>query len=89
MIISCAGDENGDVPDHLENFKLACALQEQCESDYPELCRPLLFDYRFYNQDLSTGALLIEIGSQANSIDEVRCTGRLLGGEIASLLVNR
>lgn len=88
MIISCAGDENGDVPDHLENFKLACALQEQCESDYPELCRPLLFDYRFYNQDLSTGALLIEIGSQANSIDEVRYTGRLLGGEIASLLVN-
>ena len=86
MIISCIGDENGDVPNHLENFKLACALQEQCEKDYPELCRPVLFDSRFYNQDLSTGALLIEVGSQANSIDEVRYTGRLLGAEIAKTI---
>lgn len=86
MIISCVGDENGDVPNHLENFRFACALQEQCENDYPELCRPMLFDYRFYNQDLSSGALLIEVGSQANSIDEVQYTGKLLGDEISKLI---
>ena len=89
MIISCVGDENGDVPRHLENFKFACALQEQIESDYPELCRPMLFDYRFYNQDLSDGALLIEVGSQANSIDEVRFTGKLLGEELGKLVNGR
>lgn len=85
MIISCAGDGELTVPDHLENFKFACALQQQIESDYPELCRPMLFDYRFYNQDLSHGSLLIEVGSQANSIDEVKYTGALLGKEIAKL----
>ena len=88
MIIACAGDGELTVPDHLENFKFACALQEQIESDYPELCRPMLFDYRFYNQDLSHGSLLIEVGSQANSIDEVRYTGALVGEEISRLIKN-
>ena len=88
MIIACAGDENGDVPKHLENFRLACALQEQCEKDYPDFCRPVLFDYRFYNQDLSTGSLLIEVGAQGNSIDEVRRAGKVLGEEIAILMHN-
>ena len=86
MIISCVGDENGAVPEHLENFRFACALQERIELDYPDLCRPMLFDYRFYNQDLSPGALLIEVGSQANTIDEVKYTGSLIGKEIAKLL---
>lgn len=85
MIIACAGDGELDVPDHISNFRFACALQEQIELDYPDMCRPMLFDYRFYNQDLSHGCLLIEVGSQANSIDEVRLTGRLLGEEIAKL----
>ena len=89
MIIACAVDENGAVPGHLDNFRFACALQEQCELDYPQLCRPLLFDYRFYNQDLSPCALLIEVGSQANSIDEVRHTGRLLGKELGKLMIGQ
>ena len=40
---------------------------------YPGLTRPVLFSYRFYNQDLTTGSLLIEIGGHGNNLNEA-CT---------------
>ena len=46
-------------------------LQRQMESDYPGLTRPVLFDYRKYNQDLTTGSILIEMGGHANSIEKL------------------
>ena len=37
---------------------------------YPGLTRPVLCGYRFYNQDVSPGALLIEIGGHANTVQQ-------------------
>ena len=45
------------------------------ESAYPGLTRPVLCGYRFYNQDLTTGSLLIEIGGHANTLDEALRAG--------------
>lgn len=87
MIISgCDDDGELGIPDYMENFKLACLLQNCAENAYPDLARALLFDYRNYNQHLSTGALLIEVGSHGNSLDEVIYTGELLGNIIADAL---
>lgn len=83
MIISCCENEDFDMPDYIENFKLACLLQNTAEEMYPNLARPVLFDYRNYNQSLSRGALLIEVGSHGNSLDEAIYTGELLGNIIA------
>lgn len=88
MIISCADDGTGYVPDYIKNYHLACSLQSQLENDYPELARPVLFDYRNYNQCLSSGALLIEIGSHGNSLDEAFYTGELLGKSLSKLLLS-
>ncbi|MCD8328872.1 MAG: stage II sporulation protein P [Ruminococcus sp.] len=87
MIISCADDGSGYTPEYMKNFHLACALQNQLEEDYPELARPVLFDYRNYNQSLSTGALLIEIGAHGNSLEEAFYTGELLGKSLSKLLL--
>lgn len=86
MIISCCDNGDFDMPDYMENFKLACLLQNCSEKRYPRLARPVLFDYRNYNQSLSTGALLIEVGSHGNSLDEAVYTGKLLGNVIADSL---
>ncbi len=90
MIISCADYPDGSMgmPDYLENLTFACSLQSQIETDYPGLDRPVLFDYRNYNQSLSTGALLIEVGSHGNSLDEAIYTGRLLGKSLAKNLID-
>ena len=70
----------------MENFRFACALQSQVESDWAGLTRPVLFDTRYYNQDLSTGSLLIEMGSHGNSLSEAQYSGELLGKSLAVLL---
>lgn len=86
MII--AGCDNGlfNMPDYMENFKFACLIQNTSQELYPELARPVLFDYRNYNQHLTTGSLLIEVGSHANSLDEAEYTGALLGEILAQAL---
>lgn len=86
MIISCCENEDFDMPDYIENFKLACLLQNTAEEMYPNLARPVLFDYRNYNQNLSKGALLIEVGSHGNSLDEAVYTGELLGNIITKVI---
>lgn len=70
MIISGYGTKAQAIPNHKQNLAFATTLQQQLDQDYPTLARPLLFGNRFYNQDLSTGALLLEIGGHANSLGE-------------------
>ena len=83
IITGCDDGRFGNMPQYMENFKLACLMQRTAEELYPGLARAVLFDYRNYNQHLSTGSLLIEIGSHASSLDEAEYTAQLLGEIIA------
>lgn len=87
MIISGCDDGTMDMPNYLENFHLACLFQQQMESDYPGLTRPILFDYRHYNQDMTTGSLLIEVGSHGNTLEQAQYAGELIGASIARALL--
>lgn len=83
MIISCCDSADTPIPNYIDNFKTACVIQNCAETAYPGLTRPILFDYRNYNQPLFGGCVLIEVGSQGNSLDEVLYTGELLGYALA------
>lgn len=86
MIISGCDDGTMDMPDYMQNFRFASLLQSQIESDNAGLTRPVLFDYRHYNQDITTGSLLIEVGSHGNTLDQSYYSGELLGKSIAKAL---
>ena len=86
MIISCAGTDEKPIPDYRENLTFACRLQNQMETDYPTLTRPLMFCYRHYNQDLSPGALLIEVGSHGNTLAEAKNAISCVGDSLIHLL---
>ena len=86
MIISGCDGERFSIPNYIENFKLASLLQNTAEELYPNLARPVLFDYRDYNQSLFTGTLLIEVGSHGNSLNEAVYTGELIGNIIAEAI---
>lgn len=84
MIISGCDDKGElELPNYMENFKTACLVQRSAEAAYPGLARAVLFDYRNYNQHISIGSLLIEVGSQANTLDEAVYTGELIGNILA------
>ena len=86
IITGCDDGRFGNMPEYLENLRLACLIQQSAEQLYPGLARPILFDYRNYNQHISTGSLLIEVGSHANSLDEAVYSAELLGDSIAEAL---
>lgn len=86
MIICGCDDGTMNMPDCMKNLRFACLLQRQMESDYPGLTRPVLFDYRKYNQDLTTGSILIEMGGHANSIEQAEYSGELVGKSLAKCL---
>lgn len=85
MIISGCDDGTMDMPDYWENLRFAAALADKIEELYPGLCRPILFDYRKYNMDLSPGLLLIEIGATGNTLEEAKYSAELLGNALAEL----
>lgn len=86
MIISGCDDGTMGYPDYMKNLSFAAALQNQLEGDYPTLTRPILFDYRKYNQQLTTGSLLLEIGSHGNTLEQAAYTGELIGKSLGRLL---
>ena len=86
MIICGCDDGSGILPDYMKNLRFAIYLQQGIERDTPGLTRPLLFDYRFYNQDLTAGSLVIEIGALGNSREQAFRSAHLAGESIASML---
>lgn len=86
MLISGCDDGTMDMPEYMKNFRFAALLQNQLESDWQGLTRPVLFDYRKYNQDLTTGSILIEVGGHANSIDQALYSGELIGKSLVNCL---
>lgn len=72
-------------PNWERNLALAVKLQAQLEQTHPGLCRPVkLVDSR-YNQDLSTGALLVEVGMAGNTHTEALRAAEYLAEGILAL----
>ena len=88
MIISGCDDGTMGMPDYMKNFRFACMLQTQLELDHQGFTRPILFDYRKYNQNLTTGSLLIEVGSHGNTLEQAQNAGKWIGKSLASCLKN-
>ncbi len=86
MILS-GTDANGlDHPNWRENFKLALRIQSRMNALYPTLARPLTLVRERYNMNTTNGSLLIEVGSNGNTLEEAVNGGRLCADAIAKTL---
>ena len=89
QVMLVAGCEDGSVtgfPNWRDNFRLAIKLQQTMEVMYPSLARPILFTPRKYNLHLTTGSLLIECGTEANTLEEAKYSAELIAAALASTL---
>ena len=68
-----------------ENMSLAVKFHAQLEKQQPGICRPISFRTQRFNQDLLTGALLIEVGSAGNTRQEALAAAEILANAIAAL----
>lgn len=91
QVMIIAGCDNGSsirLPNWRLNLRFAAAWEEAMESRTPGLTRPVMCAYRYYNQDLTTGSLLIEVGGHANTLDEAKRAGRMAAQALAALLAS-
>lgn len=70
----------------MENMKLACKIQQKANEMYPGLMRPIILREERFNQQASLGSLIIEIGSNGNTLDEAVRGGRKMAQAICELL---
>ncbi len=68
-----------------ENLALTLKLQTQLEGICPGICRSINLRSRRFNQDLSPGSLLIEVGACGNSKKEALLAAEVLAEGILSL----
>lgn len=71
--------------DYEENLSLALKLHAQLESQCPGITRPLQLRAARFNQDLSPGALLVEVGAAGNTHAEALLAARELAKAVAAL----
>ncbi len=89
QVMLVMGSQTGSIKDHpnwKENLKLALKLQQTLESKYPTLARPLSLMSKRYNQSLSSGAMLIEFGTEVNTLEEASYSAELVGNALVELL---
>lgn len=89
MIISgCQEKGNGieNFADWRYNLVFAVQLQKQMEETFPGLTRPIFFCPRRYNMNLTHTSLLLEIGSDSNTLEEAYFSGRCIGKSLAQLM---
>lgn len=69
-----------------QNLTFAARWQQALDRAYPGLMRPLNTVASRYNQQLSPGYLLVEVGSEGNTLEEAVYSATLLGKTLAELL---
>lgn len=68
-----------------ENLSLGLKLQLQLERIAPGIARPVSLRSSRFNQDLTTGSLLIEVGAAGNSLEEALRGAEVLAEAIVAL----
>ncbi len=70
----------------MENLSFGVRLQQRLHTDYNGLIRPMVLANARYNQQLCNGMLLLEIGSDVNTLQEAQYSAELVGKGLVAVL---
>ena len=86
IITGCEGGKVESFPDWQKNLVFSTHLQKQVVESYGNVMRPLYFSYRKYNMDLTPCSVLLEFGTDANTLEEAVYSARLVGTALGEML---
>ena len=89
QVMLVMGSETGtitDYPNWRDNLQLAIKLQSIFETKYPQFARSVLLKSAKYNQNVLKGSFLIEIGSDANTLEQALYSAELVSNSLITLL---
>ena len=76
-----------DHPNWLENLSLAVKVQKEMNTLWPTLARPIGLRENRYNQQTAPGAMLVEIGSHGNTLQEALAAARMFARALGAVLL--
>ena len=86
LVMGSQSGKTTNFPNWQENLKLAVKLQQTLETKFPTLARPISLTSSNYNESLTTGSLLIEFGTDANTLEEAQYSADMVGQALAELM---
>ncbi len=72
-----------------ENMRFASQLQKHTLSLYPTLLRPINFRSQRFNQQLAPGGIIVEVGTNGNTLDEAIYGARCFAIALADFINNK
>ncbi len=88
MIVSGTDSMGLYNPNWRENLKFAAKIQNAAELMYPGFMRPINLREERFNLHATEGSLILEVGSNGNTLEEAKNAGRNIAKAIAAVLVN-
>ena len=76
-----------DHPDWLGNLTLAVQVQKEMNTLWPTLARPIGLRENRYNQQTAPGAMLVEVGSHGNTLQEALSAARMFARALGAVLL--
>lgn len=76
-----------DHPNWLENLALAVQVQKEMNTLWPTLARPIGLRENRYNQQTAHGAMLVEVGSHGNTLQEALAAARMFARALGAVLL--
>lgn len=86
LIAGCEYGRVENFPDWEENLRFDLAVQKKAADMYDGLMRPILFSERKYNMFETKNSFLLEIGTDANTLDEACYSARLFATVLGSVI---
>lgn len=88
QVMLVVGTDQGGTqhPDWQQNLTLAIALERELNEAIPTLARPITLRSSAFNQQLSPGSLLVEVGTHGNTLQEAVTAARAFAQTAAPVL---
>ncbi len=86
MLLVGTNEKGADHPNWKDNLTIAAHLQSKLIEKYENLARPINIRGASFNQQFTSGSLLIEIGSSGNTLTEAKNAARRLTYSIIELI---
>ena len=89
MMFVMGSDGVFSYPNWEDNLALAMSLQGLVEEKFPRLMRPTTLCSERYNQQMTTGSLLLEVGAAGNTLEEALAAVDLFAQAVGPALADR
>ena len=88
MLVVGTGENGLDHPRWRQNLALALALQRALDAEGRALARPIRLVRERYNQHLSSGAFILEVGTNGNTLSEAERAAELFARAAGPLFLS-